>query len=223
MTLSSPLPLLSATKAGLSKGRDPPAKEPSFAPAHPGGQAPRCPWWGTPSSSCDVTWPFQPYLQHCPGREIPPYGENIISFPACFQMSIIFLFSLHESFQRDTSSFGKSAVTQNLLVLSPMQVKLPKKHDNYHKLMPYTSSPIPCVYVVNLKCRLLTVGTSFCLSICTTSKGAGRCWHPVTSCKRWIYVAASSHVEQHLLLPQGCAAAPHLSPSTHEPAIQTQQ
>lgn len=109
-----------------------------------------------------MTWPFQLYLQHCPGREIPPYGENIISFPACLQMFIIFLFSLHEGFQRDTSSFGKSAVTQNLLVLSPMQVKQPKKHDNYHKLMPYTSSPIPCVYVVNLKCRLLTVGTSSC-------------------------------------------------------------
>lgn len=41
MTLFSPLPILMAAKAGLSKGRDPPAKEPSFAPTQPGGQAPK--------------------------------------------------------------------------------------------------------------------------------------------------------------------------------------
>lgn len=65
------------------------------------------------------------------GREFPPSEENIISFPACFQMCIIFLFSLRKGFLTGTLSLGKPAVTQkNLLVLSPMQVKQPKKHDS---------------------------------------------------------------------------------------------
>lgn len=98
------------------------------------------------------------------GRELPPSEENIISFPACFQMFIIFLFfSLHKGFLKGTSNFGKPAVTQkNLLVLSPMQVKQPKKHDSYNKLIPYASSPIPCVFIINLKHSLFTAGTSFC-------------------------------------------------------------
>lgn len=74
-------------------------------------------------------------------------------------------FSLHKGFLTGTLSFGKPAVTQkNLLVLSSMQVKQPKKHDSYNKLIPYTSSPIPCVCIINLKRSLFTVGTSSCYS-----------------------------------------------------------
>lgn len=85
------------------------------------------------------------------GRELPPSGENIINFPPCFQMFIIFLSSSCKGFLKNTSSFGKPAVTQkNLLVLNPVQIKQPKKHDNYNKLISHTSSPIPCVFLIHL-------------------------------------------------------------------------
>lgn len=106
-----------------------------------------------------------PDPSHHLGRELPPSGENIISFPACSQMFILFLFlfSLCKGFLKGTSSFGKPAVTQkNLLVLSPTQVKQPKKHDKNNKLIPYTSSPVPCVYIINLKLSLFAVGAFSC-------------------------------------------------------------
>lgn len=119
-------PVLFAAKAWVSKEADSWAPSTGESSLHSAPLAPPCHLW----------------------RELPPSGENIISFPAYFRMFILFLFSLHKGFLKGTSSFGKPAVTQkNLLVLSPMQVKQPKKHDSYNKLIPYSSSPIPCVSI----------------------------------------------------------------------------
>lgn len=71
-------------------------------------------------------------------------------------------FSLCKGFLKGTSGFGKPAVSQNLLVPSHMQVNQPKEHDNRNKLLPYTSPPTPCVYIINLKCSFFAVGTSSC-------------------------------------------------------------
>ena len=121
------------------------------------------------------------------GRKLPPSGENIISFPACFQMFIIFLclFSLCKGFLEGTSSFWKPAVIQkHLLVLSPMQGKQPKKYDNYNKLIPYASSPISCVYIINSKTQPLHCRNFLLLCISTTLKGARCCCQSATSCGR---------------------------------------
>lgn len=128
-------------------------------------------------------------------------------------MFIIFLFSSRKSFLKGTSSFRKPVVTQkNLPVLSPVQVKQPKKHDNYNKWIPYASSPIPCVYIINLKHSLFTIGTSSCYAFLPRLKEQDAAVSLFTSCGRWTYVVAasrSSAVELPLVLLWGYAAAPN--------------
>lgn len=94
-----------------------------------------------------------------------PILKNAYNFPPCFWMVIIFLSSLCKGFLKDTSRFGKPAVTQkNLLLLNPMQAKQPKKRDKYNKLISYTSSPILRVYIIHLN-AVSSVRTSSCYAI----------------------------------------------------------
>lgn len=126
---------------------------------------------------------------------------------------LLFLFSLQGLSERNFKFWEASCHPEEL---SPMQVKQPKKHDSYNKLIPYISSPIPCVYIIILK-QCLHCRNFLLLHICTTSKRAGCCHQSVTSptaCGRWTYMAASSHSFCHGAAPHALAGLRCISPTT---------